>query len=211
MELIKITTNAQNEQLISGRELHTFLEINEQYTHWISRMIDYGFAENIDYTPISEKRLIGHGKGLTDHILIISMAKEISMIQRTPKGKEARLYFIECEKKLKALQQPTNYIEALKALVTAEEEKLKLLESNENLKTELNTSLKHCTIMKFNQFYKLKWDMPTCKRNGKQASAYCRVHGHEIKKCKTNDERFSEVNSYPLEVLEKLFLDRSIL
>jgi phage regulator Rha-like protein len=118
--------------------------------------------------------------------------------------------------KLEELQQPklpTNYIEALKALVIAEDEKLKLQQNLqlsdvkvENLKTELNVSELHWTIMKFNTNYKLGWDLKTCKSNGKRASMYCRVNGYAIKKCKTNDERFSEVNSYPHTVLEELFL-----
>ena len=36
----------------------------------------------------------------------IDMAKEICMIQRTEKGKQARQYFIECERRLKGQEQP---------------------------------------------------------------------------------------------------------
>jgi anti-repressor protein len=124
-ELIKITTNDQGDQLINGRDLHKFLDIKEKYTQWFDRMIDYGFEENIDYITMSEKREIGIGKGLTDNILKLSMAKEISMIQRTDRGKQARLYFIECERKLKEIKPslPKNYIEALHKLIKAEEEK----------------------------------------------------------------------------------------
>lgn len=38
----------------------------------------------------------GHNK--IDHVLKLDMAKEIAMIQRTDKGKEARQYFIQVEK-----------------------------------------------------------------------------------------------------------------
>lgn len=31
MELIKITTNENGEQLVSGRELHEFLEVGTEY------------------------------------------------------------------------------------------------------------------------------------------------------------------------------------
>ncbi len=42
--------------------------------------------------------------------------------------------------------------------------------------------------------------------NGKRASVFSRQNGYEIRKCKTNDERFDAVNSYAYEVLERLFL-----
>ena len=103
MELIKITTNENGEQLVSGRELHEFLEVGTQYTKWFERMKEYGFVENTDFTAISQKRLTAQGNETTytDHAMTLDMAKEISMIQRTEKGKQARLYFIEVEKQYK--------------------------------------------------------------------------------------------------------------
>ena len=43
----------------------------------------------------------GRGRPSVDYFLTIETAKEISMLQRTEKGKEARKYFIECERQLK--------------------------------------------------------------------------------------------------------------
>ena len=56
------------------------------------------------------------------------MAKELSMVENNDKGKQARKYFIQCEKKLKEVASsqkalPQDYLSALKALVQAEEEK----------------------------------------------------------------------------------------
>ncbi len=48
-ELIKVTTNKENEQLVNGRELHEFLEVATEYKKWFSRMAEYGFVENIDF------------------------------------------------------------------------------------------------------------------------------------------------------------------
>ncbi|NTK60267.1 antA/AntB antirepressor family protein [Enterococcus faecium] len=102
-ELIKVTTNERDEQLVSGRELHEFLEVGTQYTKWFDRMVEYGFAENIDFLTISQKRLTAQGNATTyiDHAMKLDMAKEISMIQRTEKGKQARQYFIQVEKEYK--------------------------------------------------------------------------------------------------------------
>lgn len=46
---------------------------------------------------IAEKRPVKI-ESAPHHILSLDMAKEISMIQRTEKGKQARQYFIECER-----------------------------------------------------------------------------------------------------------------
>lgn len=122
-ELIKTTKNEQGELLVSGRELHEFLEVKTKYADWMKRMIEYGFVENVDFSVFLKNEpddtVFGGVRKITDHALKIDMAKEISMIQRNEKGKEARQYFIEVEKKYKAQQPklPTTYKEALLALV----------------------------------------------------------------------------------------------
>ena len=55
MDLIPIITNENNEQLVSGRDLHEFLGVNEKYTQWFDRMVTYGFDENVDFISFSEK------------------------------------------------------------------------------------------------------------------------------------------------------------
>ncbi|EOS7838107.1 antA/AntB antirepressor family protein [Enterococcus hirae] len=100
-ELIKVTTNENNEQLVRGRELHEFLEVKDNYTDWFKRMITYGFDENVDFIGLSEKSDKLGGRPRIDHAMKLDMAKEISMIQRTEKGKQARQYFIEVEKEYK--------------------------------------------------------------------------------------------------------------
>ena len=126
-ELIKITIGENNQQLVSARELHGFLEIGTEFRKWFPRMIEYGFIDSLDYVRVSQKcPTLGGVQEIVDYALKIDMAKEISMIQRTEKGKQARMYFIECEKKLKEViskQLPQDYISALKALVEAEEQK----------------------------------------------------------------------------------------
>lgn len=106
-ELIKIEER-DGEQLVSGRELHEFLGIKTKYKDWFPRMCEYGFVENTDFIAIAQKRATAQGNETTytDHFIKISMAKEISMIQRNEKGKQARLYFIECEKRLKQVYTP---------------------------------------------------------------------------------------------------------
>lgn len=100
-ELIKVTKDEQGNSVVSGRDLHEFLGVKDNYTDWFKRMVAYGFTENVDFIGLSEKsdKLVGRPR--VDHALTLDMAKEISMIQRTEKGKQARQYFIEVEKAYK--------------------------------------------------------------------------------------------------------------
>lgn len=99
-ELIKIEVK-DGQQLVNGRELHKFLEIGTEYMKWFSRMINYGFIENVDFIVIvkndEDDTAFGGIRKSTDHLMTLNMAKEISMLQRNEKGKEARTYFIKCE------------------------------------------------------------------------------------------------------------------
>lgn len=99
-ELIKIEVK-DGQQLVSGRELHKFLEVGTRYDTWINRIIEkYNFIENKDFIVVAQKRASNEIKGYTefdDHLFTISVAKEISMVANTEKGKLARQYFIKCE------------------------------------------------------------------------------------------------------------------
>src|SRR5690606_19739304 len=86
--------------IVSGRELHEFLEVGTQYTKWFDRMTDYGFEPDVDFITVIQKRLTAQGNETTfnDHHIKLDMAKEIAMIQRSEKGKQARQYFLQIEK-----------------------------------------------------------------------------------------------------------------
>lgn len=94
--LIPLHEEKDGSVAVMGRDLHEFLEINSNYTTWFERMTEYGFSEDQDFLPILEKS--SGGRPGVNHILSIDMAKEISMIQRNEKGKQARQYFIAIEK-----------------------------------------------------------------------------------------------------------------
>jgi anti-repressor protein len=96
-ELITTSQNDQGEIIISGRELHEFLEVKSDYTHWFNRMTEFGFIEEQDFSPFLTESTGGRPK--QDHHLKLDMAKEIAMIQRNEKGKQARQYFLEIERR----------------------------------------------------------------------------------------------------------------
>lgn len=124
-ELIKITTNSKGIQTISARDLHQFLEVTERFSSWINRQFQYGFDENKDYVGCKVFNTLANQE-LTDYALTLDTAKEISMIQKSEKGKEARQYFIEKEKELRGITNtfkvPTSFREAL--LLAAEQQEV---------------------------------------------------------------------------------------
>jgi len=107
-ELIVISKTKVNEQeinTINARELHNFLEINTRFNDWINNRInEYNFQENQDFITLTENLVSGGSR--KEYHISLDMAKELSMVERNDKGKEARRYFIECESKLKELEIP---------------------------------------------------------------------------------------------------------
>lgn len=97
-ELIKVTYD-NDRPAVSARDLHDFLEVGARYNDWFPRMCEYGFTEGEDYYSFLSNRVDGlSGKPRQDAVLTIDMAKEICMIQRNEKGKQARQYFLQVEK-----------------------------------------------------------------------------------------------------------------
>ncbi|WP_144754869.1 antA/AntB antirepressor family protein [Bartonella saheliensis] len=109
--LIKISEQVIDQetvQTVNARELHTFLAIGKRFATWITNRINqYEFEEGKDYILTLPK--IGKRKNVIskEYHLTLDMAKELSMVERNEKGRQARRYFIECEKKLKS--QSTDY------------------------------------------------------------------------------------------------------
>lgn len=121
-ELIKITERNGN-QVVNARDLYDYLEVPTDFTTWCKRMFEYGFTENQDYVILpknGENR--NKGRKSADFALSMDCAKEISMLQRTDKGKQARQYFIECEKKISQPKQLSAREMAL-MVIKAEDEK----------------------------------------------------------------------------------------
>jgi len=133
--VIPLTDN-DGVQAVMGRDLHKFLGIGKDYTTWFKDMTAYGFVAGQDFSPISGNTSPAGGRPRIDHIVTLDMAKEISMIQRTDKGKQARQYFIECERRAK---QPTvngaelTRMELIQIAMNAETERLQLEAKNKEL------------------------------------------------------------------------------
>lgn len=133
-ELIKVEER-NGEQLVSARELHEFLEVKSKFNDWFTRMREYGFVENKDFITVAQKKVTAQGNETeyNDYLMKLSMAKELSMIQRNGKGKQAREYFIKCEEAwntpemilARANQIQARMLETYKDKVVVLEEKIK--------------------------------------------------------------------------------------
>lgn len=145
-EIIKIETNADGSKAVSARELHKFLESKQEFANWIKNRIEkYRFVEGQDYQKLyfdvegnlliirldkfinADNQIVTKASKI-EYVLTLDMAKELSMLENNEKGKEARRYFIECEKRLVKQQHklPQTYKEALIELLWKVEENEKL-------------------------------------------------------------------------------------
>lgn len=100
-----LQSNIGNEtvQTVNARELHKALNNKRRFADWIKdRINDYGFVQNVDYVLISqncETKGRGGDRRSIDYHITLDMAKELSMVEKTEKGRQARRYFIDCEKR----------------------------------------------------------------------------------------------------------------
>lgn len=128
-------TDHDGTQAVMGRDLHKFLEVGTAYSRWIERLIEkYGFVAGQDFMPKMAEST--GGRPSEDHVLTMDMAKELSMVQNNERGRQARQYFIECERRAK---QPTingaelTRMELIQIAMNAETERLQLEAKNKEL------------------------------------------------------------------------------
>ncbi|RIV23647.1 hypothetical protein DYU11_11745 [Fibrisoma montanum] len=104
MNALVTIVERDGQQLVDARELHGFLENGKRFADWIKlRITQYGLVEGVDYSSFHQ--IVKREKGATtrtEYALTLTCAKELAMVEGNRKGKAARLYFIECERRLKA-------------------------------------------------------------------------------------------------------------
>ena len=91
-------------QTVNARDLHAFLGVGKVFAAWIQeRIAQYGFVEHHDFAVFSDSgKNPSGGRPAKEYAISLDMAKELAMVERNEKGKQARLYFIECERRAKA-------------------------------------------------------------------------------------------------------------
>lgn len=101
-EIIKVSYE-NDRPTILARDLHDFLGVKTAFKDWFPRMCEYGFSQGVDFNPLKNEQVRLEGdrqvtRMIDDAQLTIEMAKEICMLQRNERGKQARQYFIQLEK-----------------------------------------------------------------------------------------------------------------
>lgn len=166
-------------QTVNARELHTFLEVGKDFSNWIKdRIRQYEFIEDQDFVVTFAKIGERQNVKITEYHITLDMAKELSMVERNEKGRQARRYFIECERRLQSmagLPDFTNpvaaahaWIEQFEGRVLAEKTKAQIGSRREatamntasqatkkvnKLQIELDQSMQYATVKRMEMLY----------------------------------------------------------
>lgn len=208
MELIKISEH-NGKQAVSARDLHAFLESKRDFSNWIKDRIEkYGFIENQDFILLNnfgeQTGRGGHNK--IEYALTLNTAKELAMLEANNKGKQARQYFIECEKKLrentKALTPAEQLLHNAQLLV---EQERRLADHDNRLneiEAKITTAPNYFSVMGYCVLKKLNCPRTLAIQLSKKAAKICKERN--ILTDSTPDPRFGSVKLYPYSILEEV-------
>lgn len=214
MEALIPLRQHQNQTVIYGRDLHAFLEVKTKFADWmLARIEKYGFVAGQDFVTYSESS--EKGRPFTEYALTLDTAKEVAMVEGNEKGKEARRYFIECEKQLQQLVAPRSMLEMLSegfaqmAKLEKEQQvvKLELAVTRAEIaevKAKVNNSDSgFYSILGYASLLGRKITLPTAALLGKQATNLSNTMGFTTGK--VPDPRFGAVKIYHKDVLDTIF------
>lgn len=227
-------------QYVSLRELYNFLEVKSEFAKWAKRMFEYDFVEGQDYSLVSQKRDTNNlaqnnyrqkrrkivqderGRPETDYHITLDCAKEIAMLQRSEKGKQARQYFIEAEKRLRELAKPLivegKEVMSLDAVIATAQHLKQVQLEQAKLRHEMNTMDDrvteieaktsaipddHYTVTGYARLHKHKITLEQAKILGTKARAECLRQ--KVAYSKMPDPRFGMVGVYPRRILDELW------
>ena len=212
-DLIKITTNKDGKQLVSARELYEGLGMDKKNcSKWLDKNIvnnDF-FEENEDWVIVPITTTEKGGRPTNDYAISLDFAKHLAMMARTEKSHEYRNYFIECEKKLKAIDNKAQLlldiynggekaIAASKKLheIEAAPIKAELKEANIQLQKDKQWwAIKRVAIITNTSWKDYSW---------KKLKAASEKTNHEVKK--VFDANFGSVNAYHEDAWKEVYPD----
>lgn len=205
-------------ETLNARDLHAFLHVKQRFNDWITKRIEqYGFSEGIDFTPYYESST-GAVRPV-EYFITFDMAKQLSMVERNAKGREARQYFIACEKQLR--EQPMTHgdllvqmaeayrrIEAEQAaqkdaLITAQAQTIEALSTSQRAEHKADRAVEELQWVSIRQYVYLhalsaQLPPPLQKDYGTWLSGYCVEQNIPTYKAQPNGQQWSVENTYPV-------------
>jgi len=219
--LIAITPRAigaTSTPTVDARELHAFLKVGKDFSTWLkSRIAQYGFVDGLDFVEVFPKTGENYagGRPSKEYALTLNMAKELSMVERNAKGKQARQYFIECERRARKgvvqAQDPqiAAMVLALMEIDGVKQEQQRQSEAMERLKEdvaviEARTQPENChfTVMGYARLHGKTLNLPQASQLGKRCANLSRERGLPIGN--VTDPRFGKLNTYHDSVLARV-------
>ena len=146
-ELLPIYETEEKERLVNARDLHSIMKVGRDFTNWIKdRIRKYDFIENEDYVLTLAK--IGERQNVIRHeyYLTIDMAKELAIVENNEMGRKIRRYFIEVERRYRAIvETPQNIFEFMRLAINQIETNEKEIQ---NIKVLTESNLKEIEMIK---------------------------------------------------------------
>ncbi len=132
---IEIALQIDEDGFTTSRKLYSWLELDlSHYSRWCkTNILENPFAEQgIDYSPCKASK--GKGNLSDDYKLSADFAKKLSVMQKSERGEQARIYFLGCEKTLVMLseQKHKTELERAKGIAVRQALTKALQQSNEN-------------------------------------------------------------------------------
>lgn len=114
---IEIALQIDDEGFTTSRKLYFWLyENGSHYAKWLKEnVIENPFAEENEFSPILRKPQKQGGRPTEDYKITASLAKRISMADKSERGEQARNYFIGCEQALAKLAEERHKTEIERA------------------------------------------------------------------------------------------------
>lgn len=213
-------------QTVNARDLHEFLESKKVFVNWIKgRALKYGLVKGVDYEVIAQmgKNPQG-GRPQSEYLLTIDAAKELAMVEGNHKGKQARLYFIDVEKRLKAVKAEVDKLVPAMSqaeIILASAQKLvqyeqQLTDHSQKL-NQISTEVKDLnerigficgeedffTVLGYARMNNVKLNIKVAQKLGKYATDLSNDATYPIKRI--SDSRWGYVNAYHKGVMDVVF------
>lgn len=122
-QLITITQNENNDQVVSARELHKVLGVKKRFSEWWEQnsklLVEHEDFEGVLISTPYNPKFPDKVQKLQDYAVTSDNAKHLAMQSQTKKSREIRDYFIQVEKEYKQQQQaPLTLDQQIAAIAT---------------------------------------------------------------------------------------------